>query len=147
MCFVRRRQKWCGLLSVLLLAACLGGCGDHGPYPVEGKVVWEDGSPAKELENSQVVFELPEKGTSARGVIQADGTFRLSTVKPNDGALPGEHKVVIVENRKYSKQEGSPMVPAVMEVRYNDPKTSDLKATVTSGTNSVTLKVERARRR
>src|SRR5437763_1972773 len=62
------RRKWYGAAGVVLLMLASGCGGD--PYPVDGHVVWKDGSPAKELAGAQVVFELPEKQTSARGVIQ-----------------------------------------------------------------------------
>jgi hypothetical protein len=142
--FLNFRARWASLASAIFLGAFLTGCGGGGPYPVEGKVVWKDGSPAKELEGSQVVFDLPEKQTSARGIILADGTFRLTTNNPNDGALAGEYKVLILETRK---QQGGPdssnIAPGVIDSRFYDPRTSDLKATVKPGTNQITLTVER----
>src|SRR5438445_7464967 len=90
-----RHRRWGGLVALALFSALLSGCG-NGVYPVEGKVVWKDGSPAKELEGSHVVFDLPEQKTGARGIIQADGSFHLTTHKPNDGALPGDYKVLII---------------------------------------------------
>jgi hypothetical protein len=146
--FARSTQRWCGLTVVVLFTPLLGGCGGGGPYPVEGKVVWKDGSAAKELEGSQVVFDLPEKQTSARGIIQVDGTCRLTTNKPNDGALAGAYKVLVLETRK---QLGGPdstnIAPGVMDARFYDPRTSDLQATVKPGTNKITLTVDRAPRR
>src|SRR5438067_1497363 len=66
-CFVRdARRRW-GLTAGAFLAALLSGCGSGGPYPVEGRVVWKDGSPATELSGSQVVFDLPAKQTGTRG--------------------------------------------------------------------------------
>ncbi|MEX2308963.1 MAG: hypothetical protein WD738_15285 [Pirellulales bacterium] len=35
-------------------------------------------------------------GRPAFGKIQSDGTFRLTTVEPNDGAVVGEHWVTVV---------------------------------------------------
>jgi hypothetical protein len=146
--FARSWQRWCGLTALVLLTALLGGCGGSGPYPVEGRVVWKDGSAAKELEGGQIVFDLPEKQTSARGIIQADGTFRLTTNKPNDGALAGDHKVLVLETRKQlGGPDGINIAPGVMDARFYDPRTSDLQATVKPGTNKVTLTVDRAPRR
>jgi hypothetical protein len=145
--FVPRRQRGWGPTVALLLTAFSSGCGG-GIHPVEGTVVWGDGSPAKELEGSQVVFDLPEKHTSARGIIQADGTFRLTTTRPNDGAPAGEYQVGVIETRKPLGGPDSPAIaPGVMDVRFYDPATSGLRATVKPGTNKVTLTVERARRR
>src|SRR5438477_10167409 len=93
---VRRARRFTRAAALLLLPL-VSGCGRSGPYPVEGKVVWEDGSPAKELAMAQVVFDLPEMQISSRGSIQPDGTFRLTTYKPNDGAMPGEYKVMVLE--------------------------------------------------
>jgi hypothetical protein len=134
--------------GVALLAAFLVGCGGDGPYPVEGKVVWADGTPATELEGALVVFDLPEKQTNAKGNVRADGTFRLTTKADGDGALAGEYKVVIVESRPpLGGPDATMMAPGHMDVKYSDPSTSDLTATVKPGTNVVTLKVERNKER
>ena len=140
----RQRKGYAG--AVLLLIAFLSGCGND-IHPVEGQVVWKGGALAKELEGSHVVFELPEKKTSARGIIQADGTFRLSTHKPNDGAPSGEHKVLILEDRKNANAEGTLLAPALLDPRFADLKTSGLTATVKPGPNTITLTVERAQAR
>ena len=144
----RRTTRW-GLTAALLFAASLAGCRGGGVNPVEGKVNWKDGSPAKELAGSQVIFDLPEKKTSARGTIQADGTFRLTTNKPDDGALAGDYKVLIIEvgRKALGGPDASALAPGAMDSRYSDPSTSDLKATVGSGPNNITLTVERAPRR
>src|SRR5262249_52972333 len=101
-------------------------------------------TPAKELEGSHVVFEQPEASQSARGIVRADGTFRLTTLKPDDGAPAGEYKVLIVENRKNANKEGTVLMPAVLDPRYADLEKSGLREVVKAGTNKVTLTVERA---
>lgn len=62
--------------------------------PVHGKVTLADGKPAA---GSQVVFESDQAGkkTTARGDVQADGSFELSTFKPGDGVPPGKYKVQV----------------------------------------------------
>ena len=141
--FTPFRQRKGYAAAVLFLIAFLSGCGND-IHPVEGQVVWKGGALAKELEGSHVVFELPEKKTSARGIIQADGTFRLSTHKPNDGAPAGEHKVLILEDRKNANAEGTLLAPALLDPRFADLKKSGLTATVKPGANTITLTVERA---
>jgi hypothetical protein len=132
----------------LLVTAALAGCGGDGPYPVEGKVVWSDGTPATELDGALVVFDLPEKQTNAKGNVQADGTFRLTTTATGDGAMAGDYKVVIVESRKpLGGPDPSLMAPGHLDVKYADPSTTDLTATVKPGTNEITLKVERAKKK
>jgi hypothetical protein len=79
---------------VLLLATfgVVGGCGD-GRLPVapaKGQVSYQ----GKPLAFGSVMFQ-PTVGPPARGVIQPDGTFQLSTYGANDGAVIGQHKVRI----------------------------------------------------
>jgi hypothetical protein len=146
---IARRWLRGGCLVVALsLTALLSGCGG-GTNPVEGQLVWKDGSPAKELQGSFVLFELSEKQTSARGMIQADGSFRLTTNKPNDGALAGEHTVMVVEvgRQHLGGPDGTALAPGVMDARFSDPRTSGLKATVRPATNKITLTVEHPPRR
>jgi predicted small lipoprotein YifL len=141
------RQVFRRTLVVFALAILLNGCGPgKGPFPVEGKVVWEDDQPATELVNAIVIFDLPAEKTSARGNIQADGTFKLTTNKSDDGALAGDYKVLIIEVGRKSGggPEGSNIAPGAMDSMYSDPSTTDLQVTVKPGTNPITLKLKRA---
>lgn len=126
-------------LFVLVLAA-LSGCGS-GMYPVEGKLVWQDGSPVKELAEGMVVFEKTDAPLSARGEIQPDGTFRLTTRTRNDGAPLGKYRVVLTE-------PGLPdtdRVPAPKaHPKYQLPATSGLEFTVEATTNEPVFRLERA---
>ncbi|HXG09611.1 MAG TPA: hypothetical protein VNK04_07460 [Gemmataceae bacterium] len=142
------RPRRYGPAIILLFTAFLAGCGS-GLYPVEGQIVWKDGAPAKELAGSLVIFELPEKQTSARGVIQPDGSFRLTTNKPDDGAPAGEYKVLLIEvgRKPQGGADASVLAPGVIDTRYSDLSTSDLQATVRPGTNKITLTIERNPRR
>ena len=56
--------------------------------PVTGKVIYN----GKPLEFGVVAFQ-PPGGQPARGDIQPDGTFTLSTYRLNDGVVLGKHKV------------------------------------------------------
>ena len=78
-------------LTVLSVVAGLSGC-TQAPsvVPVTGKVLY-NGEP---LPFGIVMFQ-PEKGQAAQGEIQSDGSFQLSTYGPNDGAVPGHHKVSV----------------------------------------------------
>jgi hypothetical protein len=136
------RRRALGLLVVLVLSGC-----STGIYPVEGKVVWKDGTPATELKGAHVVFNHPEKSIGARGYVQEDGSFRLTTNRPNDGALAGEYRVLIVEiaRKTLGGPDASAIAPGAMDSRFSDPSTTDLRATVKPGTNRVTLTVERSR--
>jgi hypothetical protein len=74
----------------LLLAA---GCGGAGLYPVEGQVVFADGTP---LKSGTVVFSSVDQQVliGARGELK-DGAFRASTYRLNDGAPPGTYTVMV----------------------------------------------------
>src|SRR5262245_57798714 len=77
------------LLSCGLLA--LAGCG-QGYYPVRGTVTLEDGTP---LGKGMVVFESADGTQMARGEIQPDGGYRLSTSRPGDGVRAGRYRVLV----------------------------------------------------
>jgi hypothetical protein len=79
---------------LLALSVGLAGCGGQGkPVKVEG-VVTLDGKP---FPGATVTF-LPAAGNgrSASGLSEKDGSFRLTTFKPDDGALPGEYKITVL---------------------------------------------------
>ena len=130
-----------------VLATILRGCAGNGIYPVEGKVVWKNGTPATELAGSHVILDHHAKRTGARGIVQADGTFRLTTHKTNDGALAGDYQVLIVEAYRKSiapvGDDPTNLEPTVSDSRYADPSTSDLYTTIIAGTNYITLVVDR----
>jgi len=144
-----RLTRSCELATVSLLVCLLAGCWGSGLYPVEGQVQWKDGGPANDLAGSLVFFELAEKQSSAQGIIQPDGSFRLTTLKPNDGAAAGEHTVLLIEVGR--KPQGGPdatnLAPSKIDAKYATPTTSDLRATVKPGANKVTLVVDRPAQR
>jgi hypothetical protein len=80
-------------ILLLALSAGLAGCGGQGkPVKVEG-VVTLDGKP---FPGATVTFFPAEgNGRSASGLSEEDGSFRLTTFKPDDGALPGEYKITV----------------------------------------------------
>src|SRR5262245_53344935 len=95
------------LSGAVVVAVCLmglEGCSGPGLYPVRGKILWEDGTPARELAGGLVICESAT-GAGARGDIEKDGSFQLGTHKPGDGALVGKHRVAVVE---YSSREPTP---------------------------------------
>ena len=132
------------LRPVILLVGltALSGCG-ASMGQVDGKVVWADGSPAKELAGGQVIFNSQAMRISARGEIGPDGKFKLRTSKEGDGAQVGDYEVAIVEHRVSVGGEGGPLAPQHLADKYYDFKTSGLKATVKPGLTPVTLTVER----
>src|SRR6478672_4426663 len=99
-------RRWTTAWAIPVVLLALAGCG-RGPrlYPVHGKVTWENGNEARELAGGLVICESVDGKVGARGDIEKDGSFHLSTYKPGDGVLPGKHRVAVVE---YSPKEPPP---------------------------------------
>jgi hypothetical protein len=82
-----------GVHLVAVLGVVLIGCGGRGTTPVRGVITLE-GTP---VAGATVLF-MPDGqggGRPASGFTSSDGTFRLTTYKPDDGALPGKYRVLI----------------------------------------------------
>ncbi len=136
------RKGWVGLGLLLLLVGC-----DRGPevVPVTGKVTY-NGDP---LPYGSVLFQ-PSSGQPAGGVIQSDGTFRLSTFAEYDGAIVGGHKISVSCYTSHSPTErakkqvgefvfGDPLIPK----KYAYVDSSGLNREVKSGEeNAFTLELE-----
>jgi hypothetical protein len=113
------------LLALVTLAGCMEGSGKPKPIPVSGKVLINS-QPAA---NITVVFtHETDRGISSTGTTGADGTFKLTTDKLNDGARPGTYKVVFTDNdalpvavRTAPNANKGPMVtdPAYLEAMKN----------------------------
>ncbi len=104
-CSVGFARQSCPALTVALSLALLTGCGG-GPYrlvEVRGKVTSCEGKPAA---GGTVVFypvdepdatgrKAGNPGREARGTVESDGTFTLTTIgiPPRPGAVVGKHKV------------------------------------------------------
>jgi hypothetical protein len=95
-----------------LAASALIGCG-RSPYelaPVHGTIKLNE----KTLPQGAVMFAPVAKGENANpgkpavGVIQADGTYKLTTFEENDGAIVGEHWVTIVNHDEENLPDGVP---------------------------------------
>jgi hypothetical protein len=74
---------------VTILLVCLAGC-RRGPkiVPVSGKVLYKGNS----LTSGVVMFQ-PDSGPLARGTIEPDGSFRLTTKTAGDGCTVGRCQI------------------------------------------------------
>jgi hypothetical protein len=117
------------------------GCGGKKLYPVEGKVVFPDGTP---LTGGWVEFEPVEgkANVSAKGQIQKDGTYRLGTNQEGDGAIEGRHRILIVPPLPPRLEERGASKPLIAQ-RFQSFETSGLEFTVTRGKNLCPIKVEK----
>jgi hypothetical protein len=121
-------------LALVLLAPL--GCGRAGPEMarVTGKVTYQ----GKPVPKGTIAFIPVADGRNATGALAPDGTYRLQTEEPNDGAQLGEYKVTI-SARDDVVLDYTPPVPIkpkmLAPAQYENPETSGLKATVVRGSN------------
>lgn len=99
---------------------------------VHGKVTYR-GAP---VEQGTITFQPlePAQGHPKRpavGSLNTDGTYELSSFARNDGAVPGDYRVVIVSltSGPTLEQANAPEVWAIPK-KYGNPLQSDLKATI-----------------
>ena len=143
-CF-RCNFAWLVALVALVSAE---GCGPRHPAetnPVSGNVVFADGEP---LATGGLIllesFEAEGQQFNARGEIQADGTFRLSTFDQGDGAVAGRHRVLVRAKRDETDWFERGIVPRpVIDPRFENFESSGLEFTVEQGNNTFTVRVDR----
>ncbi|MFO0808960.1 MAG: hypothetical protein U0746_10080 [Gemmataceae bacterium] len=125
------------------------GCGGTGPrmVPVEGAVAFTDGSSVEVLKGYNVEFErvdrIDGKLVSSVGTLAADGSFRLTTTKPGDGAFEGNYRVVI--GPPATTGDGPPPSKH-LPPKYGAFDTSGLTTTIAPGSPRVMLMLERMKR-
>lgn len=129
---------------LLLVALVAAGCSRYHEdewsrtwpprYPSTGAVEF-DGKP---LEGAVITFFTEqEKPFTAVGFTDSAGRFVLKTFRPNDGAVAGNH-VVMVEKREMVDGQLKTYLPA----KYARKETSGLSATVTEkGPNMFVFKL------
>ena len=125
----------CILLTCSLLVAV--GCGSRY-YPVQGKVTLEDGKP---LTKGMVVFENTDGTEMARGMIQTDGRYQLSTGKPGDGVKPGRYRVLVSALDMTDVPDELKKLP--FDIKYTRFQTSGLEFEVKAEPNDIPIKLQR----
>ena len=80
-------------LMTLATFPCLLGCSGSNPstYPLSGSVTL-DGEP---LEGAAIMLKPVDGGSNGYGVTDAAGHFEITTYRQGDGALPGDHQVIV----------------------------------------------------
>lgn len=127
---------------ILVLSGCFGGTG-VATVPVAGSLEYK-GAP---VADATVTF-IPVTGTEAElrtavAKTNALGEFQLTTVKQNDGAIPGEYLVTVTKFEPQPEVTPSADIAApppkvvppksLIPEKYGAPGTSGLKATVSEG--------------
>ena len=129
-----------GSLLIFLLTSCSPKEEGMKLYPVTGKVLLND----KPTEGAMVVLYAQNPASDLKqpptAIVKADGTFAVGTLKPEDGAPPGNYKVTILW---YPPDAGVRMVetgvasPSLLPSVYGDPNSSGLQIQVKEGPNEV----------
>jgi hypothetical protein len=131
-----RISRW-GLFLLLPLASA--GCGGD-LNSVSGKVTFEDGTP---VTGGMVVFESKDAkpAVTARAPIESDGSYRIGTRKPGDGAPAGVYRVLISLPPPDDPRGRFAKPP--FDARYTDFSTSGLECEVKSGSNDFPIQLKR----
>lgn len=144
------------LLLPLLILSIAVGCADKKfkTYAVTGKVTFEDGEPAQ---FGRIEFYQPDQDVTAYANIQQDGSFTLGTEQEADGAVEGDHQVMIMQMIMAADSGGAELVEnsdpenadhgAHIDQTYADFASSGLTFTVSSsGSNVANFVVSRAKK-
>lgn len=115
---------------IFLLSLCFVlGCGSN--VGVTGKVTFPDGTP---LDRGEVRFQKDD--FVAAGKIEPDGSYRLGSLKKDDGIPPGLYTVAIVGAAETFPTppgkglEDTPPPRFLIDKRFTDAKTSGLSCEV-----------------
>lgn len=137
------------VLAASAIVAGLIGCGSgrRTIYRAGGKVVFTDGSPVPngKIELApidQSIDALPKRPPNPIGVIANDGTFRLTTYEPFDGAFPGRYRAIVLPLQYETKPGQQPPKPAI-HPKYSRFDTSNLEVEIQPQTNDLTIVIER----
>ena len=152
-------------LAFVYLACLAAGCGGAredewtkrrpAVYPVRGKVLYK-GEPVAE---ATVSFESigSDKPVGASGLTDEDGEFGLTTFDPGDGAIAGEHRVMVLKaviegedlsyydekSPNYGKVPPPTKFKHLIPEKYSKFQTSGLTAKVESNDdNEITIELK-----
>jgi len=127
----------------VILCLIIPACGESGPTMELGKVSGKVTYQGKPMTKGTVSFISTDRNRpNANGTITPDGTYTLHTPSFGSGAGLGDYDVMIggIDPVDYNVPlPGTPVPksPEAIPKKYGDPKTSGLKETVKSGTNSI----------
>lgn len=133
------------LLSIIFGSSlfALAGCSDQlATYPAKGIVRFADDGGVVHV--GTVELKSREHGVQARGQIQTDGTFILTTYEPDDGAIAGLHDAVVVQFVMSEDVAGHrPSRIGVVDRRFASYATSGLEVDISSSEdNNLVIEVE-----
>jgi len=104
--------------------------------PVVGYVYFEGTPTPGAVVTLTTDAKAPAKSITASGVVEADGSFKLSTYKAFDGIPAGEYKVTVT----WREQKGG---PNLLPTRYATAAKTDLAASIKADTSVLKLELKR----
>jgi hypothetical protein len=155
-----RRALVAFTVFLTVLAAQLVGCGGDPNKPKLGKVSGTVTYKGQPVTKGMVTF-IPsggpgrQTGQSATGEIGPSGSYTLTTFEPGDGAVLGEHIVLVQSRQEDPSIEGGTMpIPDaqgrinnqppkdLVPTKYAAVETSPLRLTVQEGSNTLNINLE-----
>ena len=125
-----------GTAAVALQAKSL----DTAPtlFPAKGTAMLNE----KPIAGASIVLYRADAGSTTRGfhsraIVDEDGRFELGTLRPQDGAPVGNYVVTIVWNKQTITNGRVETSPNRAPAKYASRETTDLKVTITKGTNQL----------
>lgn len=77
------------------------------------------------------------KGVHSRAIVDEEGHFELGTVRPHDGAPLGDYVATIVWTKQSITNGKLETTPNLAPAKYASRESTDLKVTVSKGTNQI----------
>ena len=96
----------------------------------------------KPMAGASIVLYRADAGSTTRGVhsraiVDEDGRFELGTLRPQDGAPIGNYVATIVWTKQTITNSRVETSPNLAPAKYASRETTDLKVTITKGTNQI----------
>ena len=142
------------VVGIVACMACFSGCSKSSEptCPVHGVVTLN----GKRPKGGVVIFESTVPGSSgrrfsARGVIDPNGQYRLSTFHKDDGAVLGKHRAAILPEEDLNPSSSSPEAvqrrKAIMQIppQYQSSDTSNLIFDVKPKDNTIDIALQASR--
>lgn len=126
------------VIPLALLCACSADDGRVPVFPVQGRVLHQ----GEAAEGALVIFNPSggnaESGIVPSGVVQSDGSFRLTSYETADGAPAGSYRVTV----RWPEESKNPLEPPDMGEdrlgnRFIDPRRSPWQIEVVEGANEL----------
>ncbi len=120
-------------LAILPTMLLLAGCSEKQVevFPVTGKVNFNGQVPVGATVVLHPVDDANQNDFAPTGTVEKDGTFKITSYEPGDGAPAGEY-VATIEWYKYDARLNG-VGPNVLPKKYSNWKTSPIKVSVAKG--------------